>query len=252
MNTFVRYIYIISSIFYCSILYAQDKIEGIVLDKDTKQRIARVLLINKTTGANTYNNMKGEFALEMNLGDQIIAQKEHYFNDTLIYNGAKVLIVNLKKTAILIDPVTVVARRSPEEILAQRRRDYSKTYRLADPGSFISVGPNGAGLSIDAVYNYFSKEGKNARRLIKYFEREYEDNVIDMRFSKELIRTVTGLEGEPLDNFLVRYRPSYDFVVAANHYQMVHYIKTKYEFFKHVPYIKPLPNLQEIKTDFKD
>src|SRR5690606_6920703 len=162
----------------------QQKIEGLVFDKDTKQRIGRVLLINRSSGINVFNNSRGEFALSMEVGDQIIAQKEHYFSDTLTYTGERILIFNLKKTSIYIDPVTVVARKTPEQILAERRRDYDKAYKLADPGSYISVGPTGAGLSIGAIYSLFSREAKNARRLTTYFQREYEENIVDIRFSK--------------------------------------------------------------------
>lgn len=233
-------------------IYAQQTVEGIVFDKDTKQRVGRVLLINKSKGTNIFNNSRGEFALRMEAGDQIIAQREQYHSDTLIYAGEQVLIFNLKKTSIFIDPVTVIARKTPEQILADRKRDYDKAYKLADPGSYLSVGPTGAGLSINAIYSLFSKEAKNARRLTKYFQREYEENIVDVRFSKELVRNITGLEGEPLDNFMVRYRPSYDFVSLASHYQMVSYVKSKYEYFKFVPYIKPLPDLDSIDINKKD
>jgi len=249
VNAIVKIAYIIFLLFSSLPGSAQERIEGIVFDKDTKQRVGRVLVTNITTSTSVYNNTRGEFGLGLKQGDQLVFQKENYIADTIVYAGEKVLVVNLKRASIYIDPVTVVARKTPEEILNQRKIDYNKAYRLADPGSLLSVGQNGAGLSIDAVYNFFSKEGKNARRLTKYFQREYEDNIVDLRFSKELIRNVTGLEGEPLDNFMVRYRPSYAFVMQANHYELVHYIKSKYEFFKHVPYIKPLPDLNNIELN---
>ncbi|MCA5006672.1 hypothetical protein [Sphingobacterium bovistauri] len=234
-----------------SLVIGQENISGMVLDADSKQRIARVLLINKTTGQNIYNTTKGEFTLSLTIGDLIIANKENYHSDTITYTGAKALVINLKRKTIAIAPVTVMGRVSPEDILARRREEYSKAYRLADPGDYVSVGQNGAGLSIDAVYNYFSKEGRNARRLTKYFQREYEDNYIDVVFTKELIRDVTGLEGEPLENFMIRYRPTYNFVLTADRYQLVKYVKTKYEYFKHIPYIKPLPDLKEINLNLE-
>jgi len=229
--------------------FAQENIGGMVLDVESKQRIAKVLIVNKTTGENIYNNSKGEFILRLKPGDIIIANKENYHDDTITYEGAKALIISLKRKTIAIAPVTVMGRVSPEEILARRREEYNKAYRLADPGDFVSVGQNGAGLSIDAVYNYFSREGKNARRLTKYFQKEYEDNYIDIVFTRELVRDVTGLEGEPLDNFMIRYRPTYNFVLTADRYQLIKYIKTKYEYFKHIPYIKPLPDLNEINLN---
>lgn len=249
MNAIVKICYIIFALCLSISVKGQDKIDGIVFDKDTKQRVARVMISNLTSGIILYNNTRGEFSFIVKEGDKLIFQKENYFNDTLIYKGEKVMVVNMKRSAIYIDPVTIVARKTPDEILNQRKIDYNKAYKLADPGSLLSVGQNGAGLSIDAVYNYFSKEGRNARRLTKYFQREYEDNIIDLRFSKELIRNVTGLEGEPLDNFMVRYRPTYTFVMQANHYDMVNYIKSKYEYFKHVPYLKPLPDLNNIEIN---
>lgn len=238
--------------FFPFLCWGQENVGGMVLDKDSKQRVARVFIVNKSTGASIYNNNKGEFNIAINPGDVIIASKDNYYSDTTTYEGAKALIISLKRKTIMIDPVTVMGRVSPEEVLARRKEDYNKAYRLADPGDFVSVGQNGAGLSIDAVYNYFSREGKNARRLTKYFQREYEDNYIDIVFTRELVKTVTGLEGEALDNFMIRYRPSYNFVLRATRYQMVNYVKSKYEFFKHIPYIKPLPDLKNIGLNLED
>jgi hypothetical protein len=158
----------------------------------------------------------------------------------------------MKKNAIYIEPVTVVAKKSPEQILAQRRIDYEKAFRLSDPGSYFSVGPNGAGLSINTIYNLLSKEGRNARKLTTFFEREYEENVIDLKFSKAFVMRITGLEGELLDNFMLRYRPSYNFVAAANNYQMISYVQLKYEQFKINPYYKPLPDLMKVEINEKD
>lgn len=230
---------------------AQNNIEGIVFDKDTKQRVGKVMLFNKTSNQKSFNNSRGEFGLTLNNGDLLISTKEGYFPDTLRYSGENILIINLKRSSIYIDAVTVVARKSAGQILEERKRDYTSAYRLADPGSLISIGDNGAGLSIGSIYNYFSREGKNARKLTAYFQKEYEDNIIDIRFSKELVRSTTGLEGDALDNFLVRYRPSYQFVERATHYQLISYIKSKYEFFKFAPYIKPLPDLNDVNISPK-
>lgn len=253
MKINVYHIFIISlSLHFSFSVYGQENVEGMVLDFDSKQRVGRTLIINKTTGANIYNNSKGEFSLAIKPRDVIIAQKDNYISDTLIYEGAKVLIISLKRATIMIDPVTIIGRKSPEEILAKRREDYNKAYRLADPGDYVSVGQNGAGLSIGAVYNYFSKEGRNARRLTKYFQSEYEDNVVDVTFNRELVRGVVALEGEALENFMIRYRPTYAFVSRATRYELISYIKSKYEYFKHIPYIKPLPNLKEIGVDLEN
>jgi hypothetical protein len=86
--------------------YAQQKIEGLVLDSDTRQRVGRVLIVNKTSGANTFNNAKGEFALAMKEGDLLIAQRDEYKSDTVQFTDQKIVIFNMKKNAIYIEPVT--------------------------------------------------------------------------------------------------------------------------------------------------
>lgn len=229
--------------------YGQQRIEGIVMDKNTKQRIARVFVHNLTTGSNVFNNSKGEFSIDVNNEDILVANREEYGNDTLIYKGQKALIFNLKRTSIYIQPVTVVAQKTPEQILAERRVDYEKAFRLSDGGDYFTVGPSGAGLSINAIYSLFSKEAKNARRLTNYFQKEYEANVIDTKFSRALVSSVTGLKDELLENFIIMYRPSYNFAITATTYQMTKYILSKYDIFKVYPYYKPLPKLQILQQD---
>lgn len=252
MRTCISICHTLFLLLLCTYGHAQQKIEGLVLDSDTRQRIGRVLIFNKTTGANTFNNAKGEFALAVNDGDVLIAQRDEYKSDTVQFTDQKVIIFNMKKNAIYIEPVTVVAKKSPEQILAQRQIDYEKAFRLSDGGEYFTVGSNGAGLSINAIYSLFSKEGRNARKLTAYFQREYEENVIDLKFSKAFVTRITGLEGTLLDNFMLRYRPSYSFVQSANNYQMTGYIRSKYEQFKLNPYHNPLPDLKKIEIDEKE
>lgn len=245
MVLLVRILLILTPVFSSFKLLAQNGVDGIVFDRDTGQRVGKVLLTNLSTQESIFNNARGEFNLAIKKGDILVSTKDNYYKDTLVYTGQDVLIIKLKRATIYIDPVSVVARKTPDQILQERKRDYSRAYSLAGPNNLISVGDNGAGLSIGAIYNYFSREGRNARRLTQFFQQEFEDNYIDMRFTKELVRSVTGLEGEALDNFMLRYRPTYEFVTLANNYQLISYIKSKYEFFKYIPYIKPLPDLRD-------
>lgn len=229
---------------------AQTKaVQGIVFDKDTNQRVGKVFVKNDDTKENTFNNARGEFEIKVSLGDLIITSKEGYSADTIKYTGQQVLMVYLDRTSIYIPEVKVVARRSPEEILQQRKEEFSKAYRLADHGSIFSVGPTGAGLSIDAVYNMLSQEGKNARRLTRFIQREYEEDVIDSKFTRDLVSNTTGLTGERLTIFMRNYRPTYHFVSVASPYELTTYIRSKYEIYKLNPNLRFLPTLPEIDLE---
>ncbi|TDS14806.1 hypothetical protein B0I21_103306 [Sphingobacterium paludis] len=230
--------------------YAQTKhVQGIVFDKETNQRIGRVFIKNDRTKENTFNNVRGEFDLYVSSGDKIVTEKEGFFADTIHYTGQKVLMVYLKRSSIYIPEVSVVARRSPEEVLKQRQEDFSKAYKLADPGSIFSVGPTGAGVSIGAIYSMFSREAKNARRLTRIIRQEYEDNVIDSKFTPDLVSNLTGLSGRKLSNFMSNFRPSYYFVTVATPYELSSYIRSKYEIFKLNPNLRFLPTLPDINLE---
>jgi len=233
-----------------AVVVAQTKsVQGIVLDKATNQRIGKAFIKNDDTKENTFNNARGEFEIGVSLGDLIITSKEGYLTDTIKYIGQQVLMVYLDRTSIYIPEVRVVARRSPEEVLQQRKEEFNKAYKLADPGSIFSVGQTGAGLSIGSIYNMLSREGKNARRLTRFIQREYEEDVIDSKFTRDLVSNITGLTGEHLTIFMSNYRPTYYFVSVASRYELTTYIRSKYEIFKLNPNLRFLPELPEIDLE---
>lgn len=229
---------------------AQEKqVQGIVFDKETQQRVGKVFIKNVQTKANTYNNARGEFTLPVSLGDQLICTKDEYIADTITYTGQPVFMVYLTRKSIYIPQVNVAARRSPDALLQQRKDEFNKAYKLADPGSVFSVGPTGAGLSIGSIFNMLSREGKNARRLTRFIQKEYEADVIDTKFSRDLVHLTTGLEGDQLSVFMSNYRPSYAFVSRATPYELTRYIRSKYEIFKLNPNLRFLPQLPEIDLE---
>ncbi|MHC8948758.1 hypothetical protein [Sphingobacterium hungaricum] len=231
------------------VVQAQELIQGIVFDKETKQRIGKVIITNLNQQTEFYNNVRGEFKISPNPGDVLVASRDGFNSDTVVFDQQSVILFNLKRSIIYISEVNVVARKSPEEILKQEKESFNKAYRLADPGSLFSVGQTGAGLSISSIYNLLSKEGRNARRLTEIIERNYQENFVDYRFSPDLVNNITGLEGDMLRRFMSNYRPSYEFTRAANQYELSQYIKSKYILFKLNPNLRHLPALPVIKMD---
>ena len=77
--------------------------------------------------------------------------------------------------------------------------------RKAISDSYLNIGPNGVGLGIDAIWSAFSKEGKNARKLMETMERDYQNAFIDQIFTKDLVSKTTGLKGDKLLIFMILY-----------------------------------------------
>lgn len=229
-------------------LYAQNdaeprSVQGIVMDVQTKQRISRVFIYNPENDAGSYNNTKGEFTLEAKPGDVLIAAAEGYYPDTISVTPQKTIIFQLQRSAIRIQEVSVVVRRSPEEQLKEAQREYSTAYSKGSRGNLLSVGPSGAGLNIDALYKMISREGKNARRLQEIIERDYRESVIDYRFTPELVSQTTGLTGDSLRDFMNQYRPGYFFILGSSEYNLVFYIRSSFAQYQRNPAARRLPPL---------
>ncbi|RYE24624.1 MAG: hypothetical protein EOP42_22130 [Sphingobacteriaceae bacterium] len=89
-------------------LRAQEKpIQGIIFDQATKERVAKVLVSNARTKANTFNNLKGEFTMAVRLNDLLIFSKTGYFTDTIKVVSLQTLPVYLKRSSILLREVTI-------------------------------------------------------------------------------------------------------------------------------------------------
>jgi len=235
---------LICAILYSGLLLAQQEVDGIVFDTETKQRVAKVYIYNTQNKTGTFNNLKGEFRLKASKGDVLIAATEGYYPDTLTLKDDATILLFLKKSSIMLREVSIVARKSPDDILRQKQEDYNTAYSKGDPGSLLSVGNSGAGLSIDALYSILSREGKNARYLQEIIERDYQDDIIDYRFTPELVSANTGLKAGELDDFMQQYRPSYYFILNSSDYELALYIRSSYQKYRQNPAARRLPPLE--------
>lgn len=220
---------------------AQDKpIQGIVFDMDSKQRLTRVYIFNTRSGEGFYNTTKGEFKTNVREGDVLVAALQGYGVDTVSVRSESTILFYLKRNSIQLQEVVVKdSLGSPEDQLKAKIEEYNSAYSKGAIGNLLAVGGSngggGAGLGIDALYSLLSRQGKNARLLQKIIERDYRDAIIEYRFTKTLINRVTGLNGAKLTDFKQQYKPGYYFILEANDYELIEYIKKSYTFYLENP-----------------
>jgi hypothetical protein len=220
---------------------AQDKpIQGIVFDTDSKQRLTRVYIFNTRSGEGFYNTTKGEFKTNVREGDVLVAALQGYGVDTVRVRSESTILFYLKRNIIQLQEVVVKdSLGSPEDRLKAKIEEYNSAYSKGAIGNLLAVGGSngggGAGLGIDALYSLLSRQGKNARLLQKIIERDYRDAIIEYRFTKTLINRVTGLNGAKLIDFKQQYKPGYYFILEANDYELIEYIKKSYTFYLQNP-----------------
>lgn len=220
-------------IFSWSLGFSQQKIEGIVFDAQTKQRVSTVYLYNTQADTGVYNNLRGEFSITANPGDVLLVAAEGYFADTVEVTGQTTIALYLDRSSIWLKDVYVFGQKSPEEMLEEKKEAFPSIFE--ERKALLTTGHNGAGLSIDALYSLVSREGKNARNLRRIIERDYREAIIDYRFSKSMVAAATGLRGNELEEFMFNFRPSYYFVLNANDYKLAQYIMRCFEEYKRHP-----------------
>ena len=221
-----------------SFSFAQERlVQGVVFDKDSKIRLARVFILNTQTQSGVYNNSKGEFKLTAQAGDELVAQLEGFRADTIRVSGTGDLVFYLRRNSIRLQEVVIKdSVKTPSKRLQEVKEEYKDIYRIGNSSNLLHTGGGnglgGVGLSIDALYSLFSRQGKNARNLQKTIDRDFKDLVIDYRYSPALIQQVIGLTGTKAKDFMQQYRPAYSFVLEANDYDMIRFIQESYRRYR--------------------
>lgn len=115
----------------------------------------------------------------------------------------------------------------------QNRRDYAKAFDFRKPGLKLNApasGQFGVGVDLDELINVFRFQRN--KRMLAFQQRlvqEEQDKSIDHRFTKALVKKITHAEGDKLDDFMKRYRPSFEFISVATDYELAEYIKLAWQ-----------------------
>ncbi|TKC03165.1 hypothetical protein [Pedobacter cryotolerans] len=231
-------------------LFAQNKaVQGFVIDKDSKLRLAKVYIYNPSIDEGLYNNTKGEFTTNAKVGDTLFAALSGYGMDTVVYKGQSALIFQLKSIAIKLKEVKIFGKQpTPAEQYSQKLQEYKYALDKGSSKNLLSLGPTGAGLGIDAIYNLLSRSGKNARHLQAILEKDYREDIIDFRFRPDYVKGIIGAEEPELNDFMLQYRPTYQFVLTASDYAFVQFVRNSYATYKRNPSMFRLPKLPKVNV----
>ena len=238
------------SLFFSANLFAQSKsVQGFVVDRDSKQRLAKVYIYNPSNDNGVYNNAKGEFLTQAKLGDTIFAALQGYLMDTVIFHGQTTIVFQLKSITIRLRQVTVYGKApTPKEQYSKTLKEYKYALDKGSSKALLSVGLGSVGLGIDAIYNLLSKSGKNARHLQAILEKDYKESIIDYRFNSDYVKSILGTNDTELKDFMLQYRPTYQFVLTATDYVFVQFLKSSYTAYKRNPSMFRLPTLPKVNT----
>lgn len=215
---------------------AQYRVKGIVFDSSRIYRIEAVSVMS-TNGKMTITDSLGRYQIMVSEKDSI------WFSflgkPTPKYPVLKIQDINqfdiaLRLKADVMKEVRIKSRSYREDSI-QNRRDYAKVFDFRRPNvaSMTSIGPTGAAIDLDELIRVFQfRKNKSTEKFRERLEEQERQKFIDHRFNKALVKRLTGLDGDELTVFMLKYRPSYGFALMSTEYNFQLYIKKCFEVYK--------------------
>jgi len=208
----------------------QALIKGTVYNKS--MYTMRGVSVMGTSGAGTVTDSLGRYHIKLAVGDSI------YFSylgkSTARYPVADIppgqsFDMSLQANTDSL-PTVFVHPRDYRTDSIENRREYEKVFDYKGPNYLpnLRLSPRGGigGVGIDLNMLFDMKKARRMEALQKRLLEEEHDKYIDRRFTKAIIKRVTGLQPPALDSFMVQYRPSYEFIQGCEtDYEFYHYIK---------------------------
>lgn len=142
------------------------------------------------------------------------------------------LRVTYKGKYSLMKEVIVFSKSYRQDSL-ENRRTYAAVFNYQKPGIKTSMSPDGiVGADPNEIINMFRfKRNRNLRKFQARLEEEEQEKYVSYRFNKIFVRRITQLQGKQLDNFLIIYRPTYEFASQADELVFNQYVlNCSYEY----------------------
>lgn len=218
-----------------NVSFCQLNIRGSVYDMSKTRPLAGVSVMS-TSGKGTATNDLGNYTIEVSEEDSIYFS---YLGKPTVKFAVKSMPnpggfdISLHVQSNIL-PTFLVMPPSYKFDSAQNREDYAKAFNYKKPGLGISTTPMGAGgagvgLDLDQLINVFRfRKNKSMLGFQRRLIAEEEDNYIDHRFNKTIVKKITSLNGPDLDRFMKIFRPTYQFTQVTSEYDFYSYIKQAY------------------------
>jgi hypothetical protein len=214
-----------------NILPAQIVLSGTVYDSSKTNYIPGVKVMNNT-GRYTYSDSLGKYSIPVSERDSITftfrnksTQKfaVHTITDPDHFDIS--IMVPYKGKYSTMKEV-IVHTRSYREDSIENRQTYAKIYNFQKPTLQTSISPSGVpGADVDEIINMFRfRRNKSMRKFQLRLEADEQEKYISYRFNKTLIKRITHLEGDQLNMFMMKFRPTYEFTSQADEMTFNQYI----------------------------
>lgn len=207
-------------------VHAQDVLKGTVRESGNNNELPDVFVKDNSNKQITLTDKNGSFGIKTATGHTLIFNSPGYVSDTLYVIDMKPKKVELKSMSISLREVNINSSKSFDP-----QKEYPEVY---EKSKVYVMSPS----------TWFSKEGKDARRLKRFFANEAQERHIDEVYTKTYVGSIVPLKGQQLEDFMTLFRPTYAFLRNNNGPSLVAYINDSYKKYLTLPADKrTLPSL---------
>jgi hypothetical protein len=214
-----RILYLIAiALLFSASLQAQIYVRGNVVDASSGTKLPDVFVRDITNKQITLTDKSGRFEIKSETGHILIFSAPNYVADTLYVVDLTQKHIELKTKTISLHEVNISAQR----LAFDPHKEYPDVYTKSK-------------VYVMSPSSWFSKEGRDARRLKHYFEREEKEKKVDQVFNRVYVGSIVPLKGQELEDFMQLYRPTYAFVTSNNSESLAVYINDSYKKWQALP-----------------
>ncbi|MCR9063444.1 MAG: carboxypeptidase-like regulatory domain-containing protein [Cytophagales bacterium] len=229
---YVLFILLLSS--FTGVAQKQWSVFGKVINEKTLTPISSLTVTNKRTDHVVVTNEKGDFFIRAAEGDSLLITGIGYADKTVYWDKSlEDFTIKLEQTAISLEEVVVKDKRSatiereikeflenPHNAETMKRDIVGNIVRMSGSGGLGA----GAGISIDALYDLWSKEGKNNRKAAELEYQDLKKFYTQLRFNKGKVAEITGLKEPDLSEFMEYCKLGDEFILNASDYDLTYEI----------------------------
>lgn len=203
--------------------------KGKVYDRETKQPLARVNIINTNTQMVFQTDSTGLFTLNVSEGQTVEFRKLGYQNAYVQIKGGELpyYSIGLRKGANRIPEINIKGHNfRSDSIESQEVYRWALDHYTLNPMQMLNH-----------PFDALSKQNRRIWAFQKRFQYFEKQKFIDYVFNDQLIEKITGLKGDNLLHYKQNYRPNYEQIQIWNTYEFYNYIKKTgmdFKFSNHI------------------
>jgi len=237
----IIYFFILASIGFANVCNAQDKIllTGYFLDETSFTPIPLANIHIQPSGTKYISNRKGLFRILLSNYDSVyisaIGFKTKAFSANEIIPKVidDTISIYLRPTVYKLKDVNVVYSNRKRDSIARLVAEILKTDPLLNNYDRVINRPKGSIMNpLSAMYEAWSKEGEDMRKFEDFLHYAEQQKAIDKRYNKKIVKQITDIDEEDLDEFMMFCKMDRMFILTAQEYDLVEEIKKWGDKFK--------------------